>query len=60
MKPTDLLFDLSLSIWCLPATRVGPGQIVMGLPDEKREILKQLKSDDLKNIRPDVIWGRMN
>jgi len=32
-----------------------PGEVILHLPSEKREQLKQLKSEDLAQIRPDTI-----
>lgn len=32
-----------------------PGEVILHLPPEKREQLKQLKSEDLASIRPDSI-----
>ena len=40
------------------SSRLGPGQMVMRMSADKREILKTLKSEDLQNIRPDAIWGK--
>lgn len=37
--------------------RKKPGEVVFDLPQEMREVLKNLKSDDIKNIRPDYIFG---
>jgi hypothetical protein len=34
-----------------------PGQQILMLSEERRKILKELKSDDLVNIRPDSILG---
>lgn len=34
----------------------GPGQYVLSLPDKTRNILKELKSDDLRNLRPDLVY----
>ena len=38
----------------------GPGQVVLGLSEEKRNVLKELTSEELQNIRPDSIWGIRN
>lgn len=34
-----------------------PGQAYLKLSKSTREIMKQLKSDDIKNIRVDAIFG---
>jgi hypothetical protein len=33
--------------------RKRPGQVLQSLPPEQREVLKQLKSEDVQNIRVD-------
>lgn len=35
----------------------GPGQAVLGLSEAKRDIIKELKSSDLQNMRYDSVWG---
>jgi hypothetical protein len=54
-KPKDLLRDLANSAqWsvCLNMDRKGkPGEWITRLPDEKREVLSQLKSEDIKDDR---------
>ena len=37
-----------------PHTKYGPGQVVMQMSNEKRELLQSLKSEDLQNMRPDA------
>jgi hypothetical protein len=34
-----------------------PGAVIFDMNDELRELLKELKSDDIANIRPDYIFG---
>ena len=34
-----------------------PGAVVLEAPAKARELLKELKSEDLSNIRPDAIFG---
>lgn len=47
-----------MDFWNRPKYR-GPGQVILNLPQEKRELLQTLKSEDLSNIRPDAtIWKR--
>lgn len=55
LRAIDVLMDGIC--FCGDSSRLGPGQVVMKMSPEKREILKTLTSDDLLNIRPDAIWG---
>lgn len=34
----------------------GPGQIILNLPNEKRELIRRLTSEDFMNVRAD--WWR--
>lgn len=57
-KALDCLVDVIFSVWMRDGCKhLGPGQVVLRLSSDKREILKDLKSDDLANIRPDFIFG---
>ena len=38
-----------------PYNKIGAVYMIMRLPEEKRKILQELKSEDL-NIRPDAFW----
>ena len=53
----NLLGKISCSIYTERYRNKGPGQIVLGLSEEKRKILQNLKSEELQNLRPDAIWG---
>lgn len=55
MKAIEVLMDGIC--YCVDSSRLGPGQVVIKMSAEKREILKTLTSDDLQNIRPDTIFG---
>lgn len=54
-EASDKLDEIIASVWS--DTKLGPGQIILRLPQTTRDILKELKSDDLVAIRPDYIWG---
>jgi len=43
--------------YCTGKQAKVPGAPVLDSPPEVREALKKLKSDDLKNIRADAIFG---
>lgn len=51
-----LLNELTESIFLgmFDSIKKTPGAVVLRLSAEKREILKNLTSDDVKNIRPDL------
>lgn len=53
----ELLERISCGIYTERFRNKGPGQVVLSLSEEKREILKGLTSEELQNIRPDAIWG---
>ena len=63
-KGAEAIFSLSLwmpDAWldCPPyQSKYGPGQILPMLSAEVRHSLKELKSDDIKNIRPDLVYIR--
>lgn len=70
-KASELLFGMTLLIpdcYKAPYTKYGPGQMVLRMSQENRDILKTLKSEDLQNMRPDACpmfqhvgrgrWGR--
>lgn len=48
-----LVIELAWSWWLMPMRHVSwrPGAVVLGLPPEKREILRRLRSEDLANVR---------
>jgi len=60
MNPIDAYID---AIWMLVThdcrfnkhTCSKPGQVLKKMPEKIREALKNLKSDDLKKIRPDLL-----
>lgn len=57
-KAMELLDDVILTSYCRDGMRhLGPGQVVMRLPPEKREILSQLTSDEVASVRPDTVFG---
>ena len=54
-NPAEVLFDVAvLGIWNCPRK---PGEAYNRLPEWKKEILRQLKSEDIADIRLDAIWG---
>lgn len=55
-KASDKLDEIIASVG-LDSNKRGPGQVILRLPQTTRDILKELKSDDLVAIRPDSIWG---
>lgn len=38
-------------------TATRPGQLIEELPESHRELLRRLKSDDARNVRPDALIG---
>lgn len=58
----ELIHDLSVFMpdaWKCSGerrSRLGPGQCVLAQSDAKRAVLAALKSDDLKNLRPDAVF----
>lgn len=53
----DLLREIIINTYLRDGRKhLGPGQIILKLPEEKREILKGLTSEELQNIRPDSLW----
>lgn len=59
-EAAELIFQLSL--WMPDAWRsrkLGPGQVYLEkLSDRQREILKNLKSEDMLKIRDDLVFVR--
>jgi len=50
----EFIFNCSLhmsDLYQAPWTKYGPGQFVLTRSEETREMLKTLKSEDLRNIR---------
>jgi len=65
-KPTDvldaviwraILIDYYHKPWSgrVPTPKQLPGAVVFDMPPEARELLKELKSDDIANLRPDAV-----
>lgn len=55
----EYIWNLSLLMpdcYKAPWTKYGPGQFVESRSEETREILKTLKSEDLRNIRDDLVF----
>jgi hypothetical protein len=55
----EYIFNFSLWIpdcYRAPYTKYGPGQFVLSRSQETRELLKTLKSEDLRNIRDDLVF----
>lgn len=53
-KPIDILLEVTEKYWLRGGGKdrhAKPGQAIESLKSEEREILKGLKSDDLKNLR---------
>lgn len=64
-KASDILdeFILIMSVhdnWQAPHTKYGPGQLLAKMTPEEREAIMELRSDDIKDIRPDYLFGRNN
>ena len=49
-KPVDVLYEVMCNAIAFSDKPVG--WCITRLPPEKREALRQLKSDDIKNVRP--------
>jgi hypothetical protein len=56
-KASEYLNDLVVGPQPASWHNKGPGQVVLELSQEKRDLLKTLKSEDLTNQRFDSIWG---
>jgi len=63
LKPVEALDTLITASWLLdryssrgPKAKI-PGVVVLEAKEKTRTALKKLKSDDIKNIRLDVIFG---
>ncbi len=55
----EYVYNLSMfmpDVYKAPYTKYGVGQFVLTRSEETREMLKTLKSEDLKNIRPDLVF----
>ncbi len=55
----DLIFNFSLLIpecYQAPYTKYGPGQLVLKMSPKRRAVLQALKSEDLRDIRPDLVF----
>ena len=53
-KVMDILME---GIGCVYTRKTTPGEVVLNMSLDKREALQTLKSEDLQNMRPDVIFG---
>lgn len=57
-EAAEILHELAFS-GCFFKRKDPVGQVIQKLPAEVREILKTLKSDDIRDIRPDALqWVR--
>lgn len=60
MSPAaEYIFNLSLTMtacYQAPYTKYGPGQFVLTRDEKTRQVLRQLKSEDLQNIRDDLVF----
>ena len=61
-KPMEALDLLHMRTLLFDKYRWGPfsktpGAVVFDAPEQVRDVLKSLKSEDIANIRPDYIWG---
>ncbi len=54
----DLMMELAEGWWLLPMNHIlkCPGDAFNHLSEDKKELLRQLKSDDLKNVRWPPNW----
>ena len=60
-KAKSLMIDLAQQAWMMPglsslrSTRSAfqntPGAFIQRLPEEKRELLRELRSDELQNVK---------
>ena len=55
--PAEVLHDIALHVqfvWCGgdKLSPGGPGAVIQRLPEERRAILRELKSSDIESIRP--------
>lgn len=57
-NPADKLYDVYYgSVWPDHIVRKAkPGELFQRLPEKTKEILRQLKSEDTMNIRPDALY----
>lgn len=72
MKPIDLLVELAdnVLLYHIFPKQGKPGEFIARLPEEQRHLLRELKSDDMKQLRSDTVppwvmicnehWGRRN
>ena len=57
-KVLEVLDDaMMMCFWRDGMKHLGPGQVVMKLSPEKREILSKLTSEEAQSLRPDLIYG---
>lgn len=52
--PRKLIRELAETAWLMSVadcTRKRPGQMINSLPNHKREILKELKIEDIQDVR---------
>ncbi len=58
MTPNELILDIACNQTLLPQharTRGKPGEAYAALPEDKKEILRNLKSADTFNVNKDVV-----
>lgn len=60
ITPAELMMDLALHATVLDTWRSYPngkvpGAFINALPEETRAILRELKSGDIENLRPDAL-----
>lgn len=57
-KAMKLLEEIMFGVWTEDSRKLGPGQVVLRLKQEERDILKTLTSKELQNMRPDSFWRK--
>ena len=58
-KAMKLLEEIMFGcIFSESSRKLGPGQIVLRLSQEKRDVLKELTSEEMQNMRPDSFWRK--
>ncbi len=60
-RALELLEHILGAMWFRDGRKdIGPGQVVLNLPQSQRDILSELTSAEMKNVRPDYIFGENN
>lgn len=58
-EAVEMIFNISLFMsdsWRYSKKYAKPGSVVLNMSPERRKVLQALKSEDLRNLRPDLIF----